>query len=519
MIDKKIRYFNYSYLWKTTSFKYIPLLLCFGISCFFIDFPIYQLYQFFPALGEALSVFAKADFSYISFFWPYLADSLILAFLASVFSFYLSLLPAFIQAKNTSFNKYVVYTLSAGFAVLRAIPSLVWAAILVSLFSIGRLAGFIAMCIILTLMSAKLLREQINLIENMEIESIVALGAGKLKLFFVLILPRISQVSLAVFFSLFETGIRASAILGLVGAGGIGILINQNLSFLRYDRLAAILIFLLFSILIIDFFSYLVRSLKWKQSNSVIAFILHILLIVTAVYFSAKFIDADLSKIYNSFTKFSSFIGRIFTPDFSYLPTVVWPFLEGLAIAVIASAISALFAFILSPFACSILTPHLYISHFLKFLANFMRTFPPVIMAILVFKRVGPGSLAGIIALAIYTLGIMIKLFAETLESRAEDLRDIFVASGAGRLKIYFAVIFPYFKDIFVNLLLYRMESNLRNSTILGIVGAGGIGNILQSNIRWRNWEQLSLILLFVAVLNIILDLVSYYYSKAKSID
>ncbi len=109
-------------------------------------------------------------------------------------------------------------------------------------------------------------------------------------------------------------------------------------------------------------------------------------------------------------------------------------------------------------------------------------------------------------ALSIYTSGVLTKMYSEVLENGEENIRNNILTVGGSKFQSYIHGLLPHTFPTFISLLLYRLESNIRNSTILGIIGAGGIGTSLAMNISWRSWEKVGLLLLGISVMVIIID-------------
>ena len=105
-------------------------------------------------------------------------------------------------------------------------------------------------------------------------------------------------------------------------------------------------------------------------------------------------------------------------------------------------------------------------------------------------------------------------MYSEVLESTERDIKDSIIITGATNLQSYRYGLLPHTFPTFISLVLYRLESNIRNSTILGVIGAGGIGTILAMNITWRNWEKVGLLLLGISIMIIIIDKLSNYLRK-----
>lgn len=110
----------------------------------------------------------------------------------------------------------------------------------------------------------------------------------------------------------------------------------------------------------------------------------------------------------------------------------------------------------------------------------------------------GPGSFAGVLALGLHSVGMLGKLFSEAL-----------IAAGATRLQIVRLAVVPQVLPGFLSYILYRFEINLRSATILGVIGAGGIGTPLIFALSSRNWDRVGIILLGIIVMITLTDLIS----------
>jgi phosphonate transport system permease protein len=138
-----------------------------------------------------------------------------------------------------------------------------------------------------------------------------------------------------------------------------------------------------------------------------------------------------------------------------------------------------------------------------------MRTIPPMIIAIIFFRGIGPGKLAGALALTVYTSGTLTKMYSEIIENVNKNVEDSIRSTGAKKIGIYVSGLYKETYPSFIGILLYRLESNIRNSTILGIIGAGGIGTLLNMNIIWRNWENVGLIVVAIGLMIGTIDILS----------
>ena len=506
----------------------IVLLAVVTIVGFRVEFSIARIYSGLPGMGDLFRRMGSPNFSYMGEVFEKIKETVEIAILSSMAGVMLAVPFALITSENISPNLYLGKGLNAIFAFFRTIPSLIWAAILVSVFSIGKFSGIIALTIIAFLMSQKLFREYIESINENLLNSTRSVGASSLEVLRYCVLPNMMGMAVSVFFIVFETNIRSATVLGLVGAGGIGQIMWRDLNHLRYDNLATIILMLFGTILAIDSLSFLVRkyleehspdykSLEGYRLRKILkSFLIPIGFIATA-FFIVNSLNISMERLAVGYRQGAQIISRMVQVEFSYYPKLLEGIFESLYIALFATFTGGSFALLLSFFAAYNLSPGKWVAVVMKGIVNIMRTFPPIIMAIILFRGVGPGPLAGALALSIYTTGVLTKMYSEVLENMQGNVGESVLVTGATKLESYRHGIFPQTFSNFISLLLYRMESNIRNSTILGIIGAGGIGTALSMNINWRNWERVGLLLLGVSIMIIGIDRISNYLRiKAK---
>jgi phosphonate transport system permease protein len=135
-------------------------------------------------------------------------------------------------------------------------------------------------------------------------------------------------------------------------------------------------------------------------------------------------------------------------------------------------------------------------------------------MAILFIKAVGPGPFSGVLALGVHSIGMLGKLFSEAIENMDLKPAESLTACGANEIqKVWFAII-PQVLPEFASFSLYRFEINVRAASILGIVGAGGIGTPLIFALEARAWSRVGVILLGIIIMVTLIDIVSGYIRR-----
>lgn len=519
------------YIFKKKANKYIYLLGIAVILIFLgykVNFSFIRLLKGIPSMLNLFGRMLSPNLSYKNEVFKKLVETIQIAIVSSISGVFIAVPFSLLIASNIAPNKYISALLSAVFSFLRTIPSLIWAALLVSVFSIGKFSGIIALTIIAFLMSLKLFREYIESINENQLNSTISVGANSLQVLRHCILPHMFELSISVFFIVFETNIRSATILGLVGAGGIGQIMWRDLNHLRYDNLSTLILILFSTILLIDLSSLFIRNyLKKSYINFETIDSYKRYKALKSIYIPLIIIGLIL-LIFNSFNiTYDRFIlgleqggqilRRMIKIDISYFPKFIEGIKESFFIAIFATVVGGIFALVLSYFTAYNTSPNKGISLLLKGAINVLRTFPPIITAIIFFRGIGPGPLAGAMALSIYTTGVLTKMYSEVLESTQKNIQDSVIVTGATNLQSYSNGLLPHTFPTFISLVLYRLESNIRNSTILGVIGAGGIGTILSMNITWRNWERVGFLLLGISLMVVIIDKISHCIRRLLS--
>lgn len=212
-----------------------------------VNFSFGRVLRGIPSMFDLFKRILSPNFSYLKEVFGKLIETIEIAIVSTFMGVFLGLIFSLFIASNIRPSQILGKVLTIVVAVLRTIPSLIWAAILVSIFSIGKFPGMIALSIIAFLMSLKLFREYIEAIKENSLNSVRSLGANSIEVLRYSVFPNIFELSISTFFLVFETNIRSATVLGLVGAGGIGQIMWRDLNHLRYDNLA-MLIAILFQV-------------------------------------------------------------------------------------------------------------------------------------------------------------------------------------------------------------------------------------------------------------------------------
>lgn len=192
-----------------------------------------------------------------------LIDTIKMSILGTVIGCLLALPVAILSSSNINHNLHIVSVCRFILALIRTLPTLIIALVCALIFSLGTFSGTVAIAIFTFGIVAKMLFESIETIDMGPFEAMEALGANKFQAFWSACVPQILPVYLSHSLYCFEMNVRASAILGYVGAGGLGITINERIGWRDYNSLGMVLLSLFVVVVAIDFFSeYLRRKLS-----------------------------------------------------------------------------------------------------------------------------------------------------------------------------------------------------------------------------------------------------------------
>ena len=232
-------------------------------------------------------------------------------------------------------------------------------------------------------------------------------------------------------------------------------------------------------------------------------------IIIISIIYVSNFIDITGERFVLGIKQLNALITGILNPDWAYSGKMSAALLVSIEIAFSSTIIAAITAIFTSYLSSANLFGK-YKAIVGKVIINIFRTFPPIIVALIFFRGFGPGAISSFFALYIYTVGVMTKMYNEVLEGINDNILLTTKSLGLGNFTSYIKIIFNGYFPEFITIALYRLEANIKNSTILGMVGAGGIGHLLVNNIEYRNWNRISMLLIGLCISIIIIENISY---------
>jgi phosphonate transport system permease protein len=223
-------------------------------------------------------------------------------------------------------------------------------------------------------------------------------------------------------------------------------------------------------------------------------------LAVLYLLWSIGSLDFDWARISQGFDRAGNLFGRMFPPDFSRWELLLKGISESIQMAFAASIFGMALAIPVGLCAARNLAPRpVYLAA--RGIIVITRTFHEVIIAIIFVKIFGFGPLAGVLTLVVASLSFISKMLAEDIENMPPGSMEAVRATGASFPKFLVYAIVPQILPRFLGVSIYRLDANLRHSTVVGIVGAGGIGQVLQASFNRYDYDFSLAILISIVTL------------------
>ena len=254
---------------------------------------------------------------------------------------------------------------------------------------------------------------------------------------------------------------------------------------------------------------YLRAQWSWRTYFSIISLISVLTFIVIDLEINFIALFSDSSKY------FGDILGRMLPPDFSNFENLIYAMLETIEIAFLGTFIAIVLSIPVGLLSARNLAPNYGIFLVARTITIFFRAIPEFIMAMVLVIAIGFGAIPGVLALGFHTMGFLAKFYAEDIEHINKGPVDALKSSGASKRQIISFAVIPQIIPSFVGNNLYILDRNIRMATMLGIVGAGGIGYELQSSFRMFEYPKVSAIIIIIFITIFLIDnLSSYIRSK-----
>jgi phosphonate transport system permease protein len=420
---------------------------------------------------------------------------------------------------------------------LRAVPDLVWALLFVAAVGLGPLAGTLALTVAYTGMLGRVYGDVFEHVDSQPLEALQSTGATRLQIFLRGVWPQALPHLVAYSLYSFECCLRAAAVLGFVGAGGIGYEISVSMRLFDYGQVLTLLLVFIALLAVMDAASRYMRVHLRSGAGGKIETPGNVAVLTPFLSSSRKFVASVLvfPLLVASFplagftleslgpggivTRLVRFVCHMLPPDVSsaFVSSFGTALLQTIAISLIGTLIGLALAVVLAVPATSILvflpndSPERVrlIDRALRWLLfwsarlilNVLRSIPELVWVLICILAVGIGPFAGTLALGLHTAGVLGKLYAETMEEvpirPVEALRSL----GARLWQMLLWAIWPQARPLLSSYTVLRWEMNLRASAILGLVGGGGLGQAIYNNVQLGFYSRLSTLILLIYAL------------------
>jgi phosphonate transport system permease protein len=215
----------------------------------------------------------------------------------------------------------------------------------------------------------------------------------------------------------------------------------------------------------------------------------------------------SLDQLARGLPNIGNILSRMFPPDFERIDRILWSLFQTFQMAIAGCAIGLVLSVPLGILAAEGLSPHPAIRTAARSLIAVFRTVPDLVWALIFVAVFGPGPAAGTFAIAFRSIGFVGKLLAEAIEEAAPGPVEALEASGAPWGHRMLKGIWPQVQPAFWGIALFRWDINVRESAVLGLVGAGGIGVVLDDAINFFQWERVGTILLSILAVVVVAEI------------
>ncbi len=243
----------------------------------------------------------------------------------------------------------------------------------------------------------------------------------------------------------------------------------------------------------------------WRYLPKYLAFLVLVAIVVWAI----EGAEVSIANIVTGVPNILDYLGRMIPPSGSILSKLGQPLAETFQIAIMAIIFATIIALPVSFLAARNIMPSGVIYQTVRTILGILRGIPPLLYALLFVSMVGLGPFAGVLALTLHCIGTLGRFFSEAVENINPEVIDAAKATGANKIKTIIHAVIPELAALILGYILYYFEYNVRTGTILGLVGAGGIGLQLMISIHLFKYGEVATIMLVIIAIIVIMDRLS----------
>jgi len=224
--------------------------------------------------------------------------------------------------------------------------------------------------------------------------------------------------------------------------------------------------------------------------------------------------EVNISTFIKGFPNAIQVIKAMLPPNFSIIPRLTPAILETVQIAIVSIILTSIIVIPISFLAAKNTSPSYIVYRVVRIILNLLRSIPPLLYALIFIAMVGLGPFPGVVGLVLHCIGALGKYFSEAIENVNPSIVESTKSTGATFTQVILFAIIPELKPLFLGYILYYFEYCIRTSTILGLVGAGGIGFELLIKIRLFQYKETLAILITMVAIVTVVDIISFTIRK-----
>jgi phosphonate transport system permease protein len=462
----------------------------------------------------------------------------------------------FMAARNTTIHPAARWVARSIIVVCRSVPDLVFAIIFVEAIGIGILPGVLALGFHSVGMLGKLYAEAIEQVPAPPREAVTATGATRLQNLATSVVPQVISTFSSTTLYRLDINLRSSVILGYVGAGGIGFLLNEDMGVLQFRQAVAIVIVIFVLIVGMEVVSAVIRrsligveapltspaarpglgdriaarALRSRPERPAVGFDRQrvrppwtrerarqygfaggaLVLVAVSVWVT----KINPVQVITSARQIWHTVTLYFPPDFTAARSgLITGTLQSASVAMVATVVGLLLALPIGLLAARNVTSR-WVYRCARAFLVVVRAVPELILAVVFVVAVGLGLVAGTFALIVGTVGFMSKLIADGIEEVSPMPREAVLSAGATRpQETVTSVLLPSAPALVANGM-YMLDVNFRSSTILGLVGGGGIGFLLSQSIQVLAYRTTGAIIISTFVVVLLIEVVTSWVRR-----
>ena len=233
------------------------------------------------------------------------------------------------------------------------------------------------------------------------------------------------------------------------------------------------------------------------------------LLIIILLWGSSVKTESSISELVLGFTNMTDLLVQMVPPNWGYFDNITGAILETIRMAVIGTTLGAIISIPVALSSASNIIQNFWLFYPVRFILNLIRTIPDLLLASIFVAIFGLGILPGILALTVFSIGIIAKLTYESIESVDRGPLEAMISVGANKIQLIVFGVIPQVLDSFISYVLYTFEINVRAAAILGLVGAGGIGLFYNRTLGFLEYDKVSSIIIYTLVVVLVIDYIS----------